>query len=387
MYPSQQNATDQTANFFWMLCLILAAGLILWWVDKKYIITILFYIRGFEIDLVKWFADGYTTLAQWLHLPMPDLHHSLGWWQNFIAQHPNHENMKFAVVTQLSSDVGKWMGFPVAIILIIMACILYTRHSTARFVRSYSMDSLRKLEVENWPQISPVINLDLVKQDLDKGPWAMSALPLDYCKRNELIAVGEKDGQKIWVVKKAEASRQFVLQVGQLWPGLARAPIHLQALCVVFMARAEHKRDLADKLLIQIASSSASGKLNFTGVKEATAQFQGSRLLRWLEDRHAFTTTLMASMLEVGRSDGVLATSEFLWLKPVDRRMWYILNTVGRQTAMVEVAGAYAHWLAEKKLHRRMKTPMVKMAVSALEETVENILYVDEGESWRSNAG
>ncbi len=385
MYPSQQNATDQTANFFWMLVILMIVALVFWWIDKKYIITFVFYLRGLEIELVKWFAIGYTKLAGWLHLPMPDTYHSLGWWQNFIAEHPDHSKMKFTVVTELSQDVGAWMRFPVVIILIIMACVLYTRHSTSRFVKSYSMKSLSKCEVENWPQIAPVLGLDLVKQDLDKGPWAMANLPLDYCKANNLIEMAEKDGQKIWTVKKPEASRQFVLQAGQLWPGLDKLPIHLQALCVIFMARADHKRDLADKLIIQIASSAGTGKLNFTGVKEALEQFKNARLIQWLERRHAFTTTLMTTMLEVARSDGVLASSEFIWLKPVDRRMWYVLNTVGRQTAVIEVAGAYAHWLAEKKLQRSMKTPMVKAAVLALEETVANILYVDESESWRSS--
>ena len=57
---------------------------------------------------------------------------------------------------------------------------------------------------------------------------------------------------------------------------------------------------------------------------------------------------LIASLLEMARIDGVLASAEFLWLKPVDRRMWYMLNCVGRQTAVAEIAGLFAHWQAEK---------------------------------------
>lgn len=64
---------------------------------------------------------------------------------------------------------------------------------------------------------------------------------------------------------------------------------------------------------------------------------------------HGYVTTVLASMLVGARELGVLATSEFIWLKPLDRRMWYMLNSVGRTTPVAEICGAFAHWLAEKK--------------------------------------
>ena len=68
----------------------------------------------------------------------------------------------------------------------------------------------------------------------------------------------------------------------------------------------------------------------------------------------------------------------------VDRRMWYMLNSVGRQTSTVEVSGVFSHWLAEKRMERAVKTPMVKEAVSAYKAALEEILYVDESELWHS---
>lgn len=387
MYPSQQNATDQTANFFWMLVIIFIAAIAFWYFEKKYVIAVVFAIRSFEMDLVLWFADGYMALHKYASfLPVPDTYHSLDWWRQFIAANPDDTKLSFNVILELSHDVGAWLRFPIAIILFVLASIIYTRHSTSRFIKSYSMKSLSHSEVENWPQITPVLDLDLAKQDIDKGPWAMAATPLDYCKRFDLAEPVVKDGQTVWSVKKAESSRQFILQIGPLWPGAERLPIHLQAMFVIFMARATGKRDMADKFISQISTSAGTGKLNFTGVKEAVAEFKNAKILGWFERHHAYTTTLMATLLEAARSDGVLATSEFIWLKPVDRRMWYMMNTVGRQTAVVEISGAYAHWLAERKLKRAMKTPMIKSAVSALEEAMANVLYVNKEDSWRSSA-
>ena len=95
----------------------------------------------------------------------------------------------------------------------------------------------------------------------------------------------------------------------------------------------------------------------------------------------------MATMLEIARSDGVLASSEFLWLKPVDRQLWFMLNSVGRQTAVGEIAGGIAHWLAEKKVGRALRTPMIKEAVNSLAAALEDTLCEEESSSWRSNGG
>jgi len=88
----------------------------------------------------------------------------------------------------------------------------------------------------------------------------------------------------------------------------------------------------------------------------------------------------MATLLELARTDGVLATAEFLWLKPIDRPLWYMLNSVGRQTAFPEIAGVFAHWVAEKRLDRPLKVPMVEEAVKALEMAMKEIKYEPDEE-------
>ena len=80
-----------------------------------------------------------------------------------------------------------------------------------------------------------------------------------------------------------------------------------------------------------------------------------------------------ASFLSASRDDGVVPSSEFLWLKPLDRRLWYMLNSVGRQTPFAEVGGPFAHWLAEKSMGRRLIAPMIDEAIKALEIAVKEI--------------
>ena len=84
---------------------------------------------------------------------------------------------------------------------------------------------------------------------------------------------------------------------------------------------------------------------------------------------------MMASMLEGAREDGVQASADFLWVKPLDRRFWYMMNTVGRQTPYVEVAGPFAHWIAEKEAGRKLLVPMVEEATNALELALKEVVY------------
>ena len=382
MRSPQQNATDQTANFFWVLVMIFGAALVVWWLRPQWIVVPIFDFRLVEVYMLKGLITSWDEFARMLHLPMPSMH-DLNVIEHFIlTTHPS--KVDFDDFSQVNVYLGHWMRYPVIAILLAMAAIVHFKHTSLRFRTAYSMKALRKSEVENWPQITPVLSLDLVKEDLEKGPWAMAKLPLDFCREYDMLEQKKKGDKNVWAVKQGPAYRLFAMQLGHLWPGATRLPIHVKALIAIFIARAERDGRASHQFLSQIAASAATGKLDFTGVTEYIQAHQDSRIIKWLEKRHAYTNTLMASMLEIARAEGVLATAEFLWLKPVDRRLWFMLNSVGRQTAVIEVSGLFAHWLAEKKLKQAIKTPMVKEAVVGLEEAIENILYVDEGDQWRT---
>ncbi|MBR4747704.1 MAG: hypothetical protein IK061_09995, partial [Desulfovibrio sp.] len=53
---------------------------------------------------------------------------------------------------------------------------------------------------------------------------------------------------------------------------------------------------------------------------------------------------------ECARRKGVLPTAEFIWLRPVDRRLYYLCNNLGRRSVWPEIAGAWAHYQTESLL-------------------------------------
>ncbi|MDR1856864.1 MAG: hypothetical protein LBR22_06850 [Desulfovibrio sp.] len=90
-----------------------------------------------------------------------------------------------------------------------------------------------------------------------------------------------------------------------------------------------------------------------------------------------YRNLMVLAMYRQARTKGVLATSEFIWLRPVDRPLFYLLNNCGRKVAWPEIAGAWAHFKAEDRIAddddlcpEDMTEPLVDEAVKGLEESL-----------------
>jgi intracellular multiplication protein IcmP len=370
--PAQQQPQgDNSLGALWLaLFFFLAMGLI-WYIFHQQIVSYVLKIKYIEAVFISLFTETVIPLAN-------------------TANAMSHVPVPFNDLKYIVQLVGEYIRYPAAIILVIMAGVVFYGHPTMRFKRTHTMKSLLDQERFNWPQIMPVSTVDLVKIHIDQGPWAMALTPMQFAKKHkllyeeretsEIIKIGAQREKVNVGVLRAEAHQVFAMQLGQYWQGVDKLPMHVKALFVIFSARANRDQDCAKNLLDQLATSSISGQLDFTDVDMLAKKYKDGPLVTKVIQRHAFMITVMASMLQLAREDGVVASSDFLWLKLVDRNMWFMLNAIGRQTPPSEISGAFAHWLAEKKLGRRISVPMVEEAVKALELAIKDVIYVpDEG--------
>lgn len=362
---AQQGQSDNSMGILWIIGAIFVFGALLWFVFKEALINFYLTLKLWEIAFISIFTNRLDDVRT-------------------VILTADHSKLTFNEVSMLGEAVGNYLRFPLVLIIIILAFVIYFSNSTRSFKRAYDMTALADAEKANWPQITPVLGLKLNKVPLDKGPWAMSLTPMDFCKRHKLLdefraqpkeGSLQKDRHRIEVtLKRGKTNKIFSMQVGALWPGLDKVAPHIRALFAVFAARNAGDTKAAADLLAQISASSRK-KLNFAGVDALCKKHQNVKGVQKVLQTHGYTLTVMASMLEIAREDGVQASADFLWLKPVDRRLWYMLNTVGRQTPFAEVAGPYAHWLAEKLLGRRLLVPMVEEATNALELVLKEVVY------------
>ncbi len=361
----QQGQPDNSMGILWIIGAIFIFGALAWYVFKKNIVSFYLTIKMWEIAAISVFTSKLDNVRA-------------------VIANTDPMKLSFNDVAMLGEAVGDYLRFPFVFLILILAFIIYYSNSTRVFKRAYDMTALADAEKVNWPQITPVLGLKLHKASLDKGPWAMAVTPMQFCKRNKLLdefkaqakegSLAKDRGRIEVTLKRGKANKIFSMQLGSLWPGLDKLPPHIYALFAVFAARNAGDSKSAANLLSQISASSTK-KLDFSGAKELCKKHQGEKAVQRIMQGHGYTLTVMASMLEAAREDGVQASADFLWLKPIDRRLWYMLNTVGRQTPFVEVAGPFAHWIAEKQLGRRILVPMVEEATNALELTLKEIIY------------
>lgn len=368
MPPPAAGQSSETSATMWILAAIFVALGFIWFFGHSYIVAAFVWIKQIEIQFLDFFAGWLIDLTGI---------------KQFLTT-TRISNMTFSNVVYVANQVGAYLRYPVVIFLLVLASVLFSKNIQTRYANTYSIMSLLKAESITWPYAKIALQIDLLKEDIDKGPWAMAMTPMQFAKQYQLVKEIEITPQEAQMTLKkdikvfllrAKAARVFGLQLGKLWKGVEALDKHTRALYAVFAAKAARDSVLATDLLKQFAATAAEGRVDYSGVEEALAKYKNFPAVRELTEKHAYVLTVMASMLQLARTDGVLSSAEFLWIKPVDRPLWFMLNTVGRQTAATEIGGPYAHWLAEKEIGRKLKTPMVDQAVEALEAALHDIKY------------
>jgi len=363
----QGQSQDSGLGPIWVLILLFIVAATTWYYAHTFIVALIFQVKLFQAEAINFFTNQLTETILTIKTTSPA---DVDWHQ----------------VQLVSTQIGNYVRFPVIAMLVGLASILYFSNVKMKFKKTYTMKQLADQENLNWPQIMPTVNIDLIKEDINKGPWAMGTQPLTFAKKYQLLRIEQPKFRRSFreealpdvTVIKGKARQVFIMQLGQLWRGPDALPAHMKLLFAVFGARANHDRKDVRKLLDQVNRSTLSGKLNFSGAEPLLRKHYNSKVVQRVLQRHAYVYTVMASMLAISRDDGVFPTAEFLWLKPLDRRLWYILNSVGRQTPYSEGAGPFAHWLAENKLRRRSISPMVEQAVIGLEAAVKEVKYRED---------
>lgn len=372
MPPAQQQSQggDTSLGPFWIIIGFFALALGIWYFAHEQIAAVILRVRLWEAQLISFFTDAVNR-------------------EIYLINNTSPKEISFNSLAAISTAIGNYMRYPIAVILGALAVVIYFSDVNLRYKKTYNMQQLVKDEMVNWPQITPVSNVDLVTADVDEGPWAMALTPMQFAKKYKLIKlerVVPTDGlasqsRIIANLQRDDAHRIFALQLGRYWQGIDALNIHTRALFAVFAARANRDKAGAADMLLQIAASTKSGKLDFSGVDELLNKHKNNKAVIKVTESHAFVLTVMTSMLLLARTDGVQAAADFLWLKPVDRLLWFTLDSVGRQTPFSETAGIHAHWLAERKLGRKLMVPMIDEAINALEEALKERQYIpDESE-------
>lgn len=268
----------------------------------------------------------------------------------------------------------RWLYIP---ILPILAVVMLTKSTRGRYQREHTMATLAKQESKIWPEIAPIVGKQdlLMKGDEHTGDWAVAMTEWEFAEKYKLATRPLADGKTLpggaveVAVNRDAARAVFVKQLGPRWSGAANLSAHRRGLYAAFLLRIAGESDEGLRVLRVMAKSFAVGGLEKmdTSFADAVIAKHGKHehVLRAIS-QHDYVFTVMSTLLQLSRADGVLASPMFIWLKTCDRGLWYMLNNVGRYAFHVECAGTAAHWLFEKTVGQACATPMVEKAIDGL---------------------
>lgn len=274
---------------------------------------------------------------------------------------------QFRLIAEATGVYTRWLVVPLTALA--AALILFKGNPMRDFRRRLSPESLAKTQAKLWPEIAPTVGLNLNKGDITKGKWAVAMTEWEFARTHKLV---DQEGR----LNRDLARSVFARQLGAVWRGPEALPTHAKAIYAALCLSIVGKRDEAIARLRSMAAefgtdekgSVSNMKLDWVG--PAIASTADHPVVQRAIRRHAYNCTVMASLLQGSRGAGVLPSSMFIWLKPTDRQLWYVLNGVGRYAFFVECAGAMSHWLHEKSVDTKVLTPCVDKAVEGLEQAL-----------------
>lgn len=363
MAQQQQQSSDNSMAPVWIMALLIIAGFGIWTAGHIYIVSFIFTLNRWQAELINYLM---------VDAPLSN--------QIYLMQTLDPASVTWDQLLDLTRGVGNYMRYPVIVVLVLLAGFLYKSNIILKFRRAHDMRTLRAQEQYNWPSIMPVVKQDLVSIDINTGPWAMALTPMEFARKYELLRTDDVlldnpvPGQEMTAgIRRGDAKRVFTLQLGPSWDGFDRCPPYVRALAAVFMARMNRDRGAAIQILEMLDKGYTRGKPDFSMGNTVLKKYQNTEMVQEILSKHAYVLTVMASLIQASRQDGVVPSAEFLWLKVVDRRLWYMLNCIGRQTPFAEVSGPFAHWRAEGAMRRRSLVPMIDEAIKALEIAVKEV--------------
>jgi intracellular multiplication protein IcmP len=360
----QQSGGDNSLAPIWITVMLMIAVYLIWYAGHRYIVSFVFLLNVIQAKIVG-FVLGTSALSQDI-LIMQSIDPAEITWDQLVA---------------LTNRVGMYMRYPITVVMLMMAVFLYRSNVTLKFRKTHSMRTLREQEQVNWPCITPVVGYqDLVAIDINTGPWAMAMTPMEFAqkykllRREDALLDSPTPGQEMTAgVRRGDAKRVFTLQLGAYWDGFEHCPPHARALAAIFIARMNRDRSAAKLIAETLDKTSIEGKPDYAVALPTIKKYENTEIVQEVVQKHAYLLTVLAALLLASRDDGVVPSVDFLWLKPIDRRLWYMLNCVGRQTPFSEVGGPFAHWRAEQVMGRRSLTPMIDEAIKALEIAVKEV--------------
>jgi len=156
----------------------------------------------------------------------------------------------------------------------------------------------------------------------------------------------------------------------------------------------------ASAQLNQSCAGQKNGLPNLTVAQWLYNKYRNQEQARKLFAIHHWEYTYLFALFKIAKRQGKITHTNFIWLKPQDRILFYALNTVGRATPHAEAATVFAQYDFEAQCAKLKRFPLTLSAANKYEANIvvttavgglqiEHTKYMeaqDDNENWWQDA-
>ncbi len=345
--PNTGNDNDNGMAPTYMVAVILLTLLLLYWLFHNQFIRAIFMIKRFELSIIMLWDGHYSMLMNW-------------------CNHVLDSTVTLKQLKYLGYNTSEALTTSFWVLGVVFILVLFFFHPDRKYRKTFSMQSLSQFIAHHFTKVYTPNS----SQTQSKVKLETALTPVEYLQHHHLIANGKLDLNLL--------HENLTQQLGRALNGLTKEDVEIYGLATVFSLCILDKRKQADKLLTYLNSEFGHGNTN--GVKKFfTTQKLNHFLNKHLSEciahaeiqtimsKHHYTSTLLCALLSTARKGGIVPSSSFLWLKTVNRTLWYALNNVGRKTFFVEGAAITTHWQFEESLNASFSSAMIDNVITALQ--------------------
>ncbi len=311
--------------------------------------------------------------------------------------------LDWSQIERILDYAGRWLRWPCLGILLFAFIMVCKRGIVANMTQKYSMEKLLEHNAKNFPCLKPIVGKGkylLSPESYDKGLWKIARTPVQFALQNGILRA--PNGQSFClddalvnglpsVEKPAfgkcgfnedEARSALKRQLGAVYSGFDMLSPARKTIGCAFMLYGTGRKKDCITLLDEVSNSYSEkdgkpdcpvfGKEDFLKkLAEMKDHFEEFCRRSHIQKHLAFQLPLFMALLTEARKKGVLACSQFLWLRPVDRPLWYTLSQCGGRTAWAESLAAWSHYQAEELEGNMLLEPNIEAGVASLSKSLE----------------
>ncbi|WP_027859726.1 secretion/conjugation apparatus DotM-related subunit [Marinobacterium jannaschii] len=325
--------------------------------------------------------------------------------------HITPDKVTFSVFIAFASVTFKSIILFLAPILLFRGRYLIKHAAKLDFTRKFTKESLlRDHFMHLYPRVKPAARKVLENEDPRFGPWATQHNPVAYCLNLNLFTT-EVDSAHIQDLKLAPIESLSLkerhdmhdhyhghlrLNTTKLRDAISsqlgdkcaytddgmidhnQLPDLERALWILFLgciSQRDDARTLINELLDQIADTFIEGDDTSSGEHQADldgidalydlikSDLKVIKALNTARRTHAYWSTAFTSLYSTAKDNyKTIQSRDFIWLKPVNRTLYFAINQIGLERARTETCGIRTHYRAEIRHKRPLVKPHVRSA-------------------------